>query len=87
MNKISRYSFHSTVFVYLGSQRRAHMHTPTCAEFHMSSSKQVYLLRLLKSLIDFLWLLFLKLQMLMVLAGALGYEKHVLWVIQDWSQV
>lgn len=86
MNKISWYSLHATVFVYLGSQRRAHMHTATCAELHMSFSKQIYLLRVLKSLTDLL-LLFLRLQMLMVLAGALGYEKHVLWVIQDWSQV
>ena len=75
------------VFVYLGSRHRAHTHTPTWAELRISFSKQIYFLRLLKSFIELLLLLFLELQMLMALAGALGCEKHVLRVIQDWSQV
>ena len=87
MNKISWYSFPAPLFVYLGSRHRAHTHTPTWAELHISFSKQIYLLRPLKSLIELLLSLFLELQMLMVLAGALGCEKHVLRVIQDWSQV
>ena len=86
MNKISWYIFHATVFVYLESEHRAHTHTPTCAELHISFSKQIYLLRLLESHRPLL-LLFLQLQKLMVLAGALGCEKLVLWEIQDWSQV
>lgn len=52
INKISWYLYHASMFVYLGFHHRAHIHTPTSTELHISFSRQFYLFRLLKDLTD-----------------------------------